>query len=213
MGIIHSSLLGTINGSMGNLVFYQLNGKTVVRQKPGPRKKPASERQLYQQKAFSIGQKFVTPLREALNFTMKKKGSSFESGTNRTLSWLIKNAILPEEKNPILYPERVKVSKGWLVGLEQGLAVREGTSIRITWQPNAWQGSGRDEDSLFVIAYVPESKRVYTLYKGNYRKTGVQVLELPWSEPELGQVFVYAAFYAQDGCIREFSDSICLGKV
>ncbi|WP_191321963.1 hypothetical protein [Algoriphagus aquimarinus] len=56
MGIIHSSLLGTINGSMGNLVFYQLNGKTVVRQKPGPRKKPASERQLYQQKAFSIGQ-------------------------------------------------------------------------------------------------------------------------------------------------------------
>ncbi|TXE01165.1 DUF6266 family protein, partial [Algoriphagus aquimarinus] len=142
MGIIHSSLLGTINGSMGNLVFYQLNGKTVVRQKPGPRKKPASERQLYQQKAFSIGQKFVTPLREALNFTMKKKGSSFESGTNRTLSWLIKNAILPEENAPVLYPERVKVSKGWLVGLEEGLAEREGTSIRITWQPNAWQGSG-----------------------------------------------------------------------
>lgn len=213
MGIIQSSMLGRITGSMGNLVFYQLNGKTVVRQKPGPRKKPASERQLYQQKAFSIGQKFVTPLRDALNFTLKKKGSSFESGTNRTLSWLIKNAIVPEEKAPVLYPERVKISKGWLVGMDNPLAAREGASIKITWQANAWQGSAREEDRLFVIAYAPESKRVYTVYEGAYRKSGDQLIELPWSDPELDKVYIYAAFYAEDGCVREFSDSVCLGKI
>tara|TARA_R110002020_G_scaffold421577_1_gene630667 strand:+ start:7106 stop:7726 length:621 start_codon:yes stop_codon:yes gene_type:complete len=206
-------MLGRISGSMGNLVFYQLNGKTVVRQKPGPRKKPSTERQLYQQKAFSIGQKFVTPLRHALNFTMNNKGTSFESGTTRTLSWVIKNAILPEEKIPVLWPERVKISKGWLVGLEEGIAVREGDSIRISWRPNAWQGSGRDEDRLFVIAYAPGSKRVHTLYEGNYRKAGTQLLELPWSEYEIGLVYIYAAFYSQEGFVREFSDSICLGKV
>lgn len=213
MGIIHSSMLGRINGSMGNLVFYQLNGKTVVRQKPGPRKKPASERQIYQQTAFSIGQKFVTPLRESLNFTMKKKGASFESGTNRTLSWLIKNAIVPEDKVPVLYPERVKISKGWLVGMDNPSATREGATIKISWQANAWQGSAREEDRLFVIAYAPESKRVYTVYEGNYRKSGEQLIELPWNEPEIGQVYIYAAFYAQNGRVREFSDSVCLGKM
>ncbi|MEB2778444.1 DUF6266 family protein [Algoriphagus sp. D3-2-R+10] len=213
MGILESSLLGRLSGSMGNLVFYQLNGKTVVRQKPGPRKKPASERQLYQQQAFSMGQKFLTPLREALNFTLKKRGCKFESGANRALSWVIKNAIVHEDKKPVLYPERVRISKGWLVGLEEGRAEREEMSIKITWQPNSWQGSGRDEDRLFVIAYSPQSKRMYTVYEGNYRKSGKQLLHLPWNEPEIGKVYIYAAFFAEDGSVREFSDSVCLGRV
>lgn len=214
MGIIESNILGRLSGSMGNLVFYQLNGKTVVRQKPGPRKKPASERQLYQQQAFSIGQKFVTPLRDALNFTMRKGNSKFESGINRTLSLLIKNAIINEDKKPILYPEKVRIAEGWLIGLENASVERtKPLTIRLSWTPNSWQGSGRDGDRLFVIAYSPQAKKVFTLYQGNYRKSGKQLLHLPWIEPEIGKVYVYAAFYAEDGCSREFSDSVCLGKV
>lgn len=214
MGIIQNNIFGGISGSMGNLVFYQLNGKTVVRQKPGPRKKPASELQLYQQEAFRIGQKFVTPLREALEFTLKKKKSGFESGTNRALSWVLKNAIVNEQKKPVLYPEMVKVSKGWLVGPEGAVAERISPfEIQLSWVPNAWQGSGREEDRLFAIAYAPEVKKVHVLYEGNYRKAGSQLLELPWTEPGLGQVYIYVAFYSLRGFAREFSDSLCLGKV
>ncbi|UZD23915.1 DUF6266 family protein [Algoriphagus halophytocola] len=214
MGIIQNNIFGAIRGSMGNLVFYQLNGKTVIRQKPGPRQKPASERQLYQQEAFRIGQKFVTPLREALNFTLKKKKGGFGSGVNRALSWVIRNAIVNENKKPILYPEKVKVTKGWLLGPENLMAERVSSfKIILNWSPNAWQGSGREEDRLFVIVYSPESKKVHTIYEGNYRKSGSQLVELPWTDPEIGKVYIYVSFYSQNGYVREFSDSVCLGTL
>lgn len=214
MGIIQNNLFGAIRGSMGNLVFYQLNGKTVVRQKPGPRKKPASERQLYQQEAFKIGQKFVTPLREALNFTLKKRKTGFESGANRTLSWVIKNAIINENKMPVLHPEKVKVTKGWLASPDGALAERISPfQIEIKWIPDAWQGSGREEDRLFLICYAVEAKKVHTIYEGNYRKSGSQLVELPWAEPELGEVYIYVSFFSQNGYVRDFSDSVCLGRI
>ena len=52
MGKVTDGVLGGISGKVGNLVFYQVDGETLVRTKPGGRS-GTSALQSYNQQAFT----------------------------------------------------------------------------------------------------------------------------------------------------------------
>jgi len=214
MARINNGFLSGISGSLGNLIFYKLNGKTVVRQKPGPRNYVSSEPQLYQQRSFAVGQKFLTPLRNILNQIHRHKRSGSLNGMNATLSWVLKNAMENNAGTPILIPEKIYLHRGYLIHLDNLMVERlEEKTIRITWSVNSSTDFWREHEKFQVIAYVPDRKLVFWQQEGNYRKSGLQIIQLPWSQANEDQVLLFGGFFSLEKNKGEYSDIIYLGRV
>ena len=214
MAEITNGFLQGMTGSLGNLVFYKRKGKTVVRQKPGPRAYVPSEQQVFQQKAFSVGQKFLTPLRKVLDQLHKLPSSRKEDGVNSALSWLLKNAIANVNGEPVIIPENLFLHRGQVGFLEEVEIQRiSAGEIRLAWQGSSESDFWRQHERLVVIAYVPEPKLVHLIKEGNYRKDGAHVLLLPWTPAFEGEVLIFGGFYNLEKNKQEYTDIRFLGKV
>jgi len=214
MAIIEKSIFGKISGKLGNMLVYERKGKTVIKSFPAKSSRPPSAKQLYHREAFKVGQKFLTPLRAELEFGFAKSNPVQSQGISRALSVLLKTAILNEGDKPVLYPEKVKISEGDLLGIESPTAEWvDGNLLQLTWFPNAFLGHAKEADRLVVVAYDPETGRKWSVLKGNYRKSGLQQIQFPWSGDLQGRFYIYLSFFAEVSGRKEFSDSVCLGRV
>lgn len=63
MAFTEEGMLGKFTGRLGNLVFYEMNGKIVMRTKPGKRKKPAKGRQKETQNNFARVMGIIQPMK------------------------------------------------------------------------------------------------------------------------------------------------------
>lgn len=214
MAQILNGFLQGMTGSLGNLVFYKRKGKTVVRQKPGPRNYIPSDQQVFQQKAFSVGQKFLAPLRRILEQFYKSPSSKKEDGVNSALSWLLKNAMEPVNGEPEIILEKVYLYRGYPDSLQNVEVQRlDSEEIRVTWEIIPESDFWRQHERMVVIAYVPEHRLVHWILGGNYRKEGVQLLSLPWALGYIGEVLIFGGFLNLEKHKQEFSDIRFLGKV
>ncbi len=213
MGKLESSVLGKIKGRIGNLIFYERDGQTFVRKKPDPEKRKLSPLQKYHQQVFKIATSFLKPFKEELNFTMAAFEKGGKKGFHQGLSWLLRNGISHGEL-PVVLPEKLLVSMGSLPGPENPSAERiAADEFRISLQPNAWEGSDRHGDFTYVLIYDPMRHRVCAFRKGTYRKSGSEIVKIPWlMEPE-EKAWVYLAFYQEKKGVINFSNSTCLGKI
>ena len=215
MGKVTDGLLGGISGKVGNLVFYQVNGETLIRTKPGIGAGINSSLQTYHQKAFALAQDFLSPVKKeiAIGFGAFKIGT--KRGIDRAKSLLLKNAIYPMDGIPVLQPEKVLVSSGDLTGVSGALFTEiESGKFRIEWTVNSWDGSARDGDKTFVVIYDTREPRVFSILGESYRKDGYQEVQLPWAS--LGKhaaIYVYFSFYSERSGKTMFSDSVCLGRI
>ncbi|WP_339865344.1 DUF6266 family protein [uncultured Algoriphagus sp.] len=214
MGKVTDGLLGGISGKVGNLVFYQVNGETLIRSIPGAGTGINSSLQTYHQKAFVLAQDFLSPLKKeiAIGFGAFKVGT--KRGIDRAKSLLLKNAIYPSEGLPVLQPQKVLVSSGDLTGVRGALlTIAEPGKFRIEWIVNSWNGSARDGDKTFVVIYDTREPRVFSIQGEGYRKDGFQDVQFPWVSIEDAAVYVYFSFYSERSGKIEFSDSVCLGRI
>ncbi|WP_439488521.1 DUF6266 family protein [Algoriphagus sp.] len=214
MAIIENNVLGSISGKLGNTVIYKRKGKLVIKGKPVKSSVAPSEKQLYHRAAFKLAQDFLVPMRAELELGFAKPNPAQSQGFNRALSVALKTAVLNEAGSPVLYPEKVKTSEGDLLGVESPQVQWVGGNLlEVSWSPNAFMGHAKESDRLFVVAYDPGMKRKWSVVQGNYRKTGLQQVQFPWSGDLQGKFYIYLSFYAETKGGREFSDSLCLGRV
>lgn len=214
MAQITNGFLQGLTGSLGNLVFYKRKGKTVVRQKPGPRNYIPSEQQVFQQKAFGVGQKFLAPLRRVLDQFYKLPSSKKTDGVNTALSWLLKNAIENVNGDPVIILEKLYLYRGQRGFLENVQVQRKPSGeVQLTWEISSENDFWRQHERLVLIAYVPTPKLVHSIKEGNYRKDGIQVLNLPWTPAHEGEVLIFGGFYNLEKNKQEYSDVRFLGKV
>ncbi|PZX49967.1 hypothetical protein LV84_04157 [Algoriphagus ratkowskyi] len=215
MARVTDGLLGGISGKIGNLVFYQVNGQTLVRTKPAGGRSSTSSLQSYHQQAFALAQEFLSPLKMelAIGFVAFKIGT--KRGIDRAKSLLLKNAIYPSEGIPVMHPTKAQVSSGDLTGASGAVfSASRPDQFRIEWTINSWDGSARDEDKTFVVVYDTMDLRVFSIQGGSYRKDGYQEVQVPWSSiNENAAVYVYFSFYSERSGKIEFSDSVCLGRI
>lgn len=213
MGKLESSVLGKIKGKLGNLIFYERDGQTLVRKKPDPEKRELSPLQKYHQQVFKIATSFLKPFKEELNFTMSAFEKGGKKGFHQGLSWLLRNGIVHGEFPKVL-PEKLMVSMGTIPGPENPFAERlSEDEFRISWQPNAWEGSAREGDIAYVLIYDSVRQRVAAFRKGNFRKSGLEVVKIPWQMEPGEEVWIYLSFYQEKKGALSFSNSSCLGMV
>lgn len=208
------NFFGKVSGKLGNIIIYQRNGKTCFRTKPGKSNVPPSPKQLYQRKAISEISRFLAPLRKDLEFGFSAIPGENSKRYGKALSLAVKKAVISENGEPIIHPEKIQVSAGDILGVEDGQVYWEDdNTLRISWRPNSFEGHGKEGDQLFYVAYDPKARRKWSVMEGGYRKNGEMRVQFPWSGPLAGKFYHYLAFHSRTRGKIDFSDSICLGLV
>ncbi|MDF2159437.1 DUF6266 family protein [Algoriphagus sp. CAU 1675] len=212
MATSSNPLLKNFSGKIGDLVIYQLNGKTVIRKRPEPKSvyRP-SKLQVFNQNAFKEVQQFLLPLREVLDFGYSEYIQGFKKGIHHATSWALKKAITGDGNKVILHKKSVKISSGDLP-LPSGIeASWVGTGqLKITWDSEGSLGLARMTDYSYVVLYHQEEKKVLEIREGSHRSKESHLITVPEIFQDSG-VLVFLAFYKKvSGSKVRFSDSICL---
>lgn len=214
MAISFENFLGKASGKLGNLIIYQRNGKVCFRSKPKKSNVPPSDRQIYQRKAFSQASSFLAPIRYELEFGFSGITGDKSKRYGKAQSLTVKKAIISENGEPVLYPEKIQTSSGDLLPPSQCQIQWEKDNIlQLTWRPNSFEGNGTDADQIFYVAYDPVTKQKWSITFGEYRKSGSMVIQFPWPGPLAGRFYHFVSFYRKKKERIEFSDSVCLGRI
>lgn len=154
-------------GKLGNLVFYRMNGRGIVRTKPehfSDRKSPA---QLAQRQRLQVVNKFLRPFRNLIRLTY---AADVEGRTARAaaMSSIMRNALEGEYPNIYVDSSKALLSKGSLPLPVNASVEAHPEGLLIRWE-NAEEAAGKAaHDTLVVIALFNNT------LEADYQITGVQ---------------------------------------
>lgn len=203
-------------GKVGNLVFYTLNGKTVVRSRPSQNhknKNNPSPLQLIQREKLTSINGFLKPIKRVLDFgfqefmTQNKKGIHWAFSEINTKGY---NHL----REPKIDPAFLRISKGNLLGPENPQLTKNGSTLEITWNDNSTEGKAQASDETFVLCYSPEElKHIWPQTKFR-RNSSFAMIELDLNQATY-HWHVYLAFSQLNLKTGKYflSDSVYLGKV
>ena len=195
MATLSNSTIILPKGKIGNLVFYTLNGKIVVRSRPASNHKnkyQPSPLQLIQREKLKSINAFLKPIKQALDFgyqeflTQSKKGIHWAYSEINTKGY-------NHTREPKIDPAFLKISKGNLLGPKNPQVAKTGNSIEISWTDNSTEGKAQASDETFILLYNPEEKKNIWIGERSRRNSGQAVIGLNSEQAALSW-HVYLAF-------------------
>lgn len=213
MAIINTN--GMITGTIGNKVYYVLNGKQIVRAK---RREPmqSTNRQRNSNEKFRVISKFLCKFKEALRHgwaDIKDTSAYF----NIALRYNYKNAIIEipgkegERSDFKIDFAKVLLSKGRIEQPEITKIERIDSDLYLEWNTTLGSKTNRPNDSLTVCIW-NETDPAIVYYDMGYRKTGKATIILK-EEPHRLHVWAYYLNKTKSGNDNEdkVSNSVYLG--
>jgi hypothetical protein len=220
MARVANTLLNGIQGTMGDMIFYQINGVTYTRKKPGKRtnaqkkwmkKSPLNERS---QGMFTMVQKYLKTLRRAIAFGYQEHTFGASLPYHACVSYTRKNCFALDGEDYRIDPSLIKVSRGSLLPPEDAKAERGGEGILFTWRNNSWISSARPSDQAFIVIHDTEGTSMEWIDLGNFREQGEHLLKLhPYSISKSWHVYLAFSQKNHISKKRTLSDSVYLGIV
>jgi hypothetical protein len=203
-------------GKIGTLVFYTLNGKTVVRSKPGSNhknKNNPSPLQLIQREKLKTINAFLKPIKQALDFGFQEFLTQSKKGMHCAYSEINTKGYNHTRESKI-DPAFLRVSKGNLLGPENPQVTKNGNTLEITWSDNSSEGKAQRSDETFILCYCPEEEKYIWPNIRFRRNTGQAIIELDSVKSALSW-HVYIAFSQMNFKMKTYtlSDSVYLGRV
>lgn len=209
MATYRNGFLGNYKGKLGNLIFYEVKGRQVVRS-VGKSKVPPTAAQLQNRNEMEAVVSFLRPLKEliSIGFHLKAKGTSC-TPYNMAVSYNKLHAVKGAYPNASIDYERVLVTEGKMEAAIEPVVepAREGLSFSWVCPADlAWQ---RPNDQVILLAYFPKLERAEYLLYGPSRLSGEAQLALP---PDLlnAHMVVYISFISQDR--KQIANSTYLGS-
>lgn len=220
MARVANTLLNGIQGTMGGMIFYQINGITYTRRKPGKRtnaqkkrmkKSPLNERS---QGMFAMVQKYLKTLRWAIAFGYQEHTVGASLPYHACVSYTRKNCFAFEGEEYRIDSALIKVSRGSLMPPEAAKAEKVEEGIRFSWRDNSWISSARPTDQAFIVIHDPVNKLMFwkdtvsSRDQNNYLfKVDSHSLNKSWH--------AYLAFSQKNSVTkkRTLSDSVYLGVI
>ncbi|WP_432712090.1 DUF6266 family protein [Pedobacter sp.] len=211
MGTLKNGVFGGVNGSVANLVSYQLNGQHVIRSKPQPKKKQPSRKQYTNQGKWKLTTTFI----KGMDGFAKPGLSPFAKGT--TLNWhnlaMKFNRLHAVKGN---YPDleidysKVVLSKGPLLPAENPAAQWVEHGLKITWDKDSTLGWPEMNDQVMLLAYAVGQKKYFTVLNGEKRSNGWDTIEIP-ANLRHDRFELYLYFIADDRL--QASDTQYIGSI
>ena len=210
----HDAFMGRLSGRIGNLVVYQMYGKTVVRVRPGYRSKQSSPELKASQNDFKAVVQVLSKLKDMLRFGFASQAinrSAWNAAVSINLNRYRQAADKPIANWLQLCAGGLPQANAWQTSLD------ENGQLLLHWE-NGPEASGHGADKLIVLL-VPETDQfVQPVMEITTVKRVRQQAVLPLDGYAFtGPFDVFAAFiaagYNGDRSPNGLSDSIWVGRI
>lgn len=220
MARVANSSLSGLNGNMGDMIFYQINGVTYARRKPSKRsnaqkkrmkKSPINERS---QGKFSMVHKYLKGLKYVIRFGFQEEIKGARHAYHACGSYTRLNCFSQNGQEYHIDPSLFKISRGTLMGAEEARAVRTEEGIVFTWKDNTGTSSAQAWDEAFLVIHNPTQKASVWEEIGSHRNKGQHLLKHSFGTSG-GDWHAYLAFSQENRRTnkRKLSDSVYLGVI
>ncbi|MBB2148897.1 DUF6266 family protein [Pedobacter gandavensis] len=208
MALASNGPQGHLNGKVGNLVFYMLNGQPVVRL-IGRKGKP-SRLQLANYQAMEVTMKLLNRMGSfiKLGYGLQAKGT-VQNAHNLATSYHKKEALQGEYPNISIDYSKVMLSRGVMPETKDLKIEKVAGGLEISWDPTH-SSELQHNDSVMVMICTPETNndREYL----NIARRSEGKCFIPMYEEALNQqIEPYISFISADG--ERISDSVYLGNL
>ncbi len=210
MGKTPNGILGPVQGSVGNLTYYKLNGQNIVRKKSKYKDAPTAA-QLRTRAGMSVIMNFFTRIKPFLKvgYINQSRGTT-SSYFNMALSYNMRHALKIENGNKVLDFSLVKLSSGLARSAKDAKATLTLEGLAFTWLIEPELSWVTQNDQVMMLAYFPQEDTAFYQVSGARRNTGKDLLVLPKSF--LGKTMeLYISFVGDDRL--NASDSVYLGSL
>jgi hypothetical protein len=218
MASVNDSPGGTFNGKVGGLVYYQVGGKTYVRQAPSKQSKAKKEKetdlQQLNRSKMTLTQRHLKSLKYSIAFGFQNLTEGAKRPFHACVSYTLLNAFISEDKYFVLDPSLFKISKGNLLPPQHAKAKKTDQGVLITWQNNSHVSNSKPWDKAFIVLHNPEEMTSELVIFGNDRSS--ESHPFPLSVNSLKDKWhVYLAFSQEQPKSGEIllSDSVYLGWI
>lgn len=220
MARLSNSILKGLKGSMGGVVFYEVDGVTLTRSKPGKRTNAQKKRRKYSPRnqrsmgKFAMVQAYIKDFKEAIAFGFQNEASGPSRPYHACASYTLLHCFSSEGQNYFIDPALIKVSLGPLCPPEDASAQATEEGILFSWKDNSGVSSAKPDDLAFVVLHNAESK-VVRFEKLGSRRNSEQFLFERRIIGTGNQWHAYLAFsqLTRDKKKRILSDSVYLGLI
>ncbi len=210
MGTIKQGVNGGFSGKAGSVIGSSWKGIDYIKGRPKISSKPPTLRQLEQQAKFSLGVKFLKPIKDLLNSTCSSLREGRAMGFNMALKQVLSQAVIGDYPDYAIDYAAVKLAYGQLTEAKGTASVEPGGILKVTWGTKLNPYTAFADDVITVLIYEPETN-IYTHGNDNIvRSTGEMLINL--EDDMIGQsVAVYFFFTDRDG--KRVSNSYFAGEV
>lgn len=220
MARVENTTLTGLHGTMGDMVYYQINGVTYTRRKPRKRStaekkrmktSPINERS---QGMFAMVQQYLKGLTLAVKFGFQNEVKGARHAYHACSSYTRLNCFALDGQDYYVNPALFKVSIGALMGAEEAEAIRTDEGVLFTWRDNSGTSSAKEGDQAFLVIHNPTKEAAVWKEIGNYRKSGQDLLKHTFGNPQ-GVWHAYLAFSQMNHRTKKIklSDSVYLGEI
>ncbi|MFD2825878.1 DUF6266 family protein [Leeuwenhoekiella polynyae] len=179
MGQFIENQIGMISGAVGPVVFVkESNGKTILRSKPTPSKKPISAKQQQNRNKFALMKHFTGLLypifKECYTDFLGK-----DNARDAVRSYYMEQVIQTEQEALRIAYEKVLISTGRVRAYIPVSQARDAQQVVLHWQGTTQQPFAEAGDLLSVLLYAPDTED-FVFYKAcATRVAATHTLELP----------------------------------
>ncbi|MBB2149091.1 DUF6266 family protein [Pedobacter gandavensis] len=208
MAIASNGPQGHLNGKVGNLVFYMLNGQPVVRL-IGRKGKP-SILQLANYQGMAVTTKLLSRMGGfiKLGYGLQARGT-VHNAHNLATSYHKKQALKGEYPNISIDYSKVKLSQGLMSETKDLKINKVSGGLEISWDPRDYADLSYN-DSVMVMICCPETGKDREYLNIARRSEGKCFIPL-FEEVLNQQIEPYISFISADGAM--VSDSVYLGNL
>ncbi len=169
MGSLNDGPYGGLSGKVGNLVYYNLKGKNVVR-KVGYSSKPPTPAKLANYQKMKVVNEFLRPILGFINvgFELAVAGT-LKNPHNEALSYNKKFAMQGEYPNISMDYPKALVSMGDLEPAENAAVALHPDGIEFTWYMPADIEWNRKNDRAMLLLYFPDDNSCISVLIGATR--------------------------------------------
>ncbi|EOZ91944.1 hypothetical protein A33Q_4037 [Indibacter alkaliphilus LW1] len=217
MGRVRGTLASAIEGRVGNLIFYKVDGVTYVRSAPGKqskaKKRKVSPLKKMSQDKMALTQQYLKGLTKVIAFGYQEFAEGAKRPYHACVSYTKTHCFSFKGQEFHIDPALIKMSRGSLMPAIESKAERTSEGILIFWEDNSWQSSAKPTDRSFLVLHHPGTKQVVWDFQGSIRSAKQHLI--PLSEQAHAKSWhVYLAFSQEKYKGKVIlSDSVYLGEV
>ncbi len=196
------NLFDTVQGSMGQLVFYQMNGQNYVRTRPVRFTDRKSPGQLAQRQRMKVVNRFLKPFGGLIRTTFASQAQG-RTAIQAALSYNLKHAPAGAYPDIRIDPARVVLSKGPLPLPVNASVNHHPEGLLIGWENGA---EGAANDTLVVMASWGDGHWSEYRFTDTLRKKGTYLWQTVQQVQEEALPQVWIAF--RNDAMTQMSDSL-----